>query len=121
MIVQLNLLPEKVRAAEVLRRIVLIGAAAHLLLVGLVGWRVLAARARLAKVQAGIDAVMAELNSEKLRRTVEEVERFTREKGDLAAKRSQVDVLRKRQATLVRLLDTLPDLVPPTVFIKKLD
>lgn len=118
--VQLNLLPEKVRAAEALRKIILVGVAVYGVLALGLAWRFVAARSELALVQTGIDALRAELESDALKRTVAEVQRFTTEQADLKTKKSQVDVLRNRQVNLVRMFDTLPDLLPPTVHLTSL-
>ena len=107
--IKLNLLPEKVRAGERLQLILLLGAALYVVfMLGLaVRWN--AARARVAVVEREVEAVNAALNAPELQQTVAEVARFTKDKGEVSAKASQVNELRKRQATLVRLVDTLPD------------
>lgn len=107
--IKLNLLPEKVRAAELLQLILLGGVGLYLLfLVGL-GLRWNSARARVAVVEREVQAVYEALNAPELQQTVKEVERFTKDKSEVSSKASQVNELRKKQATVVRLVDALPD------------
>lgn len=107
--IKLNLLPEKVRAAERLRLILLLGAAVYVLFLLGLALRWNSARAKVAAVELEVEAVNRALNAPELQQTVREVERFTKDKGEVSAKGSQVNELRKKQATLVRLLDALPD------------
>lgn len=107
--IKLNLLPQKVRDAERMQLIVLLGALAILLGLAGLGWRWMLARAAVAAVQQSIDAVQAELNAPELREMVQAVDRFTRDEKEKSDKASVVNALRRRQATLPRLLDALPD------------
>ncbi|HXB98321.1 MAG TPA: hypothetical protein VNZ54_09720 [bacterium] len=107
--IKLNLLPEKVRAAALLRVIILVAAGVYVLgLLGL-GFRYTQARARVDEVQREVDAVNAELNSPALLSTVQAVEKFTQDKQDEQAKASVVESYRRQQVVLSRLLDSLPD------------
>jgi hypothetical protein len=107
--IKLNLLPEKVRAAALMRLIILAAGVVYILgLLGL-GFRYTQARARLDAVQREVDAVNAELNSPALLSTVQAVEKFTQDKADEQAKASVVESYRRQQVTLARLLDALPD------------
>lgn len=107
--IKLNLLPEKVRAAERMQLILLLGAGVYVLGLLMLAWSWVAANNRVARVQARIDAVMAELNAPELRETVQAVDRFTKDEKEKNDKASVVNSLRKRQVTLLRLLDALPD------------
>jgi hypothetical protein len=107
--IKLNLLPEKVRAAALMRVIVLLAGLVYILgLLGL-GFRYTQARARFNEVQREVDGVNAELNSPALISTVQAVEKFTQDKADEQAKASVVESYRRKQVTLARLLDSLPD------------
>lgn len=107
--IKLNLLPAKVRASERLRLLLLLGVIVYLLAgVGL-GLRYTQARARVEEAQKAVDAVYAELNSPALISTVQAVEKFTKDKADEQAKAGVVSNYRRQQATLPRLLDSLPD------------
>jgi Tfp pilus assembly protein PilN len=107
--IKLNLLPEKVRAAALMRLIIVLGVVVYILgLLGL-GFRYTQARARYNEVQHEVDAVNAELNSPALISTVQAVEKFTQDKADEQAKASVVESYRRKQVTLARLLDSLPD------------
>jgi hypothetical protein len=107
--IKLNLLPEKVRAAALMRVIIAVGIAVYLVgLLGL-GFRYTQARARLNEAQREVDAVNAELNSPELINTVQAVEKFTQDKADEQAKASVVESYRRQQVVLSRLLDSLPD------------
>lgn len=119
--VKLNLVPEKVRAAAALMVIVMVGLAVYVLLAGGVGWAYFSLRAQLKEVRQQSDLVRAELDSPELRDTVKEVELFTAQNADLNVKKELVNLLRKRQVYAVRLLDVLPDLLPPRVWLSKID
>jgi|GEM_PF-3028035 hypothetical protein len=107
--IKLNLLPEKVRAAALMRVIILVAGGVYIIgLLGL-GFRYTQARARLDEVQREVDAVNAELNSPALLSTVQAVEKFTQDKTDEQAKASVVESYRRQQVVLSRLLDALPD------------
>jgi Tfp pilus assembly protein PilN len=107
--VKLNLLPEKVRAAEVLRLVALVGIAVYLAAAALLGWRFLAAHQALAVVNGKIAKVDAELKP--LQAIADEVKKLTDEKNEQDAKRGKLIELAKRQAYLIRLMDMLPDLM----------
>jgi hypothetical protein len=53
--------------------------------------------------------VRARSEAPELLQTVKDVERFTKDKSEMSAKASLVNELRKKQATLVRLVDAMPD------------
>lgn len=107
--IKLNLLPEKVRAAERLQLIILLGLAVYILGFLFIGWRWAAASSKVADAQAAIDKVQAELSAPELREAVQAVDRFTKDQKEEADKASVVNSLRKRQVTLLRMLDALPD------------
>jgi Tfp pilus assembly protein PilN len=110
--VNINLVPEKIRSAENLQVIVMIGALSLLLPVLYWGYRYQGKRAELASAKADLDALNAELSSPQLKQVVADVEQFTKDQAELDTKRSVVDQLRKRQVLLVKLLDLLPDIMP---------
>jgi Tfp pilus assembly protein PilN len=107
--IKLNLLPEKVRAAERLQLILLIGGAVYLVGLLLLGWAWASAKGRVAEAQVKVDAVTAALNAPELREAVQAVDRFTKDEKEKNDKASIVNNLRKRQVTLLRMLDALPD------------
>jgi Tfp pilus assembly protein PilN len=107
--IKLNLLPEKVRAAERLRLILVLGSLVYVVALLLLGWRWSVAKAGVAEAAREVDAVYAELNAPGLKEAVDAVERFTRDQADKDAKASVVNALRKRQATLLRFIDALGD------------
>jgi Tfp pilus assembly protein PilN len=118
--VNINLVPEKIRSTENLRLIVMVGAISLVLPALFWGYRYQGKRSELAQAEQEVKALNAELNSDALRNVVTEVEQFTKDQGDLTIKRSVVDQLRKRQVLLLKLLDMLPDIVPGTARIKRL-
>ena len=115
--VNINLLPEKVRAAEVLKIVVILGVLSLTLPVLFWAYRYAGAKAELAAVEKQIDDVNVQLNSPHLKQVVAEVEQFGKDRADLTSKRSVVDLLRQQQVTLVRFLDILPDLVPKRAWL----
>ena len=120
--VNLNLLPQKVRDAEQLKLAVMLGVGGYALVIMLLGWRLLALHAGKAAVQVELDALVAELNSPALKKTVDEVEVFAKEKSERDAKRSVVDKLRERQVFFLMVLDMLPDLlVGSDVWLTQMD
>jgi Tfp pilus assembly protein PilN len=119
--VNINLLPEKVRSAEVLKIVVALGMLSLALPVVFWAWRYTQANAELAAVEKQIDSVNADLNSPQLKQVVAEVEQFSKNAADLDSKRSVVDTLRKKQVVLVRLMDVLPDLIPARACLSHLE
>jgi type IV pilus assembly protein PilN len=119
--VNINLLPEKVRAAETLKLVVIIGTLCLTLPLLFWTYRYIGDKAKLAAVEQKIEVVNSELNSPKLKQVVQEVEQFGRDRADLDAKRSVVDLLRKKQVTVLRFLDVLPDLVPKRAWLTKVE
>lgn len=107
--IKLNLLPEKVRAAERLQLILLLGGAVYVLGLLILGWVWVSANSRVAVAQAKVDSVTAQLNAPELREAVQAVDRFTKDEKEKNDKASIVNNLRKRQVTLLRMLDALPD------------
>jgi hypothetical protein len=110
--VNINLVPEKIRSAEALKVIVILGALSLSLPVLFWAMKYQGKRASLAAVDKEVDALNAELASPALKNIVASVEQFTKDQSDLDTKRSVVDLLRKRQVLLLRLLDALPDIIP---------
>jgi Tfp pilus assembly protein PilN len=106
-VVKLNLLPAKVREAELLRLVFILGIAVYILAVGLLGWRYTVSVGVRSGVEAKISKVEAELVP--LKAIADEVRKLTDEKTEQDAKKAKLGELAKRQAYLVRLLDALPD------------
>ena len=111
-LVQINLVPDKIRSGETLRVIVLVGVVSLFLPVLFWAYRYQAVRAERVAVEKELQGLKDELASPQLKQVVAEVEQFTRDEADLAAKRSVLDQLRKRQVMILRLLDLMPDLLP---------
>jgi len=107
--VKLNLLPSKVRSAELLRLLALAGGVVYALVAGLIGWRLLIASRGYAEVSLQVAKVDAELKPLKV--IADEVKKLTDEKNEQDSKKARLVELTKRQAYLVRLLDMLPDFV----------
>jgi hypothetical protein len=118
--VNINLVPEKIRSAENLRIIVMVGALSLVLPALFWGYRYQGKRSEEAQVEKDLSALQAELDSDALKTVVMEVEQFTKDQADLDSKRSVVDTLRKRQVMLLRLLDLLPDIMPGTARVRNL-
>ncbi len=107
--VKLNLLPAKVRAAEILRLAVIAALAVYLVLFGILAWRFAVAKQALAAVNTKIEKVEAELRP--LQVIADEVKKLSAEKNEQEAKKSKLGELTRRQIYLVRALDLLPDLM----------
>lgn len=107
--VKLNLLPAKVRSAELLRLAALGGMAVYLALFGVLAWRFAVAKQALAAVDVKIAKVEAELKP--LQAIAEEVKKLSTEKKEQDANKSKLGQLALRQAYLVRVLDLIPDLM----------
>jgi hypothetical protein len=107
--IKLNLLPEKVRAAERLQLIILLGVLVYGLGLTMLGWRWVVAHHRVAGMDQQIAVVQDQLNAPELRDAVVAVDRFTKDEKEKSDKASVVNSLRKKQVTLLRLLDSLPD------------
>jgi len=108
-VVKLNLLPAKVRAAELLRLAVMGGVIFYLLLAGVFAWRYAVGVAAVHEVEAKIKKVEEELRP--LQVINDEVKKLTAEKTEQEAKKSKLAELTRRQAYLVRVMDLLPDLL----------
>jgi Tfp pilus assembly protein PilN len=119
--IRVNLLPERVRAAEALQRnIVLSGA--------LVAAALLAAtasyvqkRTALKIVQKEIEGVRAEMESPALKNVVQAVVEFTAQRQALDSEQAVVNGLRQKQVALLRLMDILPDVLPPRLWLTDLN
>src|SRR5882724_639498 len=111
--VNINLVPEKIRSAETLKVIVMLGVLSLAVPAAFWVMQYQAKRAKLASVEKQLQGLVDELNSPTLKNVVAEVEQFSKDQSNLDTKRSIVDQLRKRQILLLRLLDLLPDVIPP--------
>jgi Tfp pilus assembly protein PilN len=105
--VKLNLLPPKVREAELLRLVFILGILVYILVAGLIAWRYTVAVQMRSGVEEKISKVEAALVP--LKPIADEVKKLTEEKTEQDAKKAKLDELAKRQSYLVRLLDALPD------------
>lgn len=120
--IRLNLLPEKVRSAERLKLIVIVGVGVYAVGLLFLGWGWMRAGAKVDKVKAESAAIEAKLNAPELREAVEAVNQFTKDQNEMKEKASIVNTVRKRQVTLVRLLDQLPDWTQDgTVWVVRLE
>ena len=116
--VNINLVPEKLRSAEALKLIVVLGCLSLTLPAAFWALRYQGKRAELAAVEHDLDSLNAELVSPQLKQVVADVEQFAKDQSDLDSKRSSVDKLRGRQVMILKLLDMLPDIVPRNARIK---
>ena len=107
--IKLNLVPAKVRAAETLRMIVILGGFVYALGGAGVDWQWGQAHAKLTAAEREVDAVQAELDAPDLQDAVKAVKKFTDDLASVKAKASVVNQFRKDQVTMVRILDAVPD------------
>lgn len=107
--IQLNLLPPKVRAAELLRKILLGAGLAYVLVFGWVAWQWSVKHVQLVVEQHEVDRVQAQLNSPELQVAVAAVQKFADDMASVKAKASVVDQYREDQVPLMRLMDDIPD------------
>jgi Tfp pilus assembly protein PilN len=119
--ITINLLPEKVRTAEKLKKTVALGSIFYILVAAAVGWQYWRKDQEVKVVQAEIKKLQIELDSPKLTDVVKEVEKFSMDKDDLKTKKAILDSVRLQQAFWIRLLDVIPDLLPERVWVTKLD
>ncbi len=119
--VRLNLVPEKVRAAAALFVVMMLGVAVYAVVALIAGWYFVVLQGNLTKVNKQVADVRIELSSPALQETVKEVAKFRAQETELKIKSEQVNVLRKRQVYLARLLDVIPDLLPPRVWLTRID
>jgi hypothetical protein len=107
--IQLNLLPPKVREAELLRKILIVAGLAYAVAGGWVAWQWTLNEAKVRMAQRAVDRVQAQLNSPELQVAVQAVQKFADDMAAVKAKASVVDQYRKQQVSLLRLLDAVPD------------
>jgi hypothetical protein len=107
--IQLNLLPPKVRAAELLRKILIGAGVAYALVFGWVAWQWSVSHVQLVMEEHEVDRVQAQLNSPELQVAVAAVQKFADDMAAVKAKASVVNQYRKQQVPLMRLLDSVPD------------
>lgn len=107
--IKLNLLPEKVRAAERLQLILILGGLVYIVALLGVGLQYTRARAKVSAIEREVDAVNAQLHAPDLQATVDAVVKFSADKDAVQVKASIVNQYRKDQVTLVRFVDALPD------------
>jgi Tfp pilus assembly protein PilN len=118
--VKLNLLPAKVREAELLRLVFIAGIGVYLLALGLVGWRYNVSVKERLKVDVQIEAVKKALLP--LKAIADEVDKLTTEQKEQKEKKDKLGELAKHQAYLLRVLDALPDFMQGgQVWLTKLD
>ena len=118
--VNINLVPDKIRSADTLKIIVTIGVISLSLPIAFWAMKFQGKRAQLAVVKSQLADLNKELESPQLKQVVADVEQFTKDQSMLDTKRSIVDELRKRQVVLLRLLDLLPDVIPARARINSL-
>jgi Tfp pilus assembly protein PilN len=116
-VIRVNLLPEKVRAAEAMRRNVLLSVALLTVAAFGVGALYFQKMAGLKAVQQQIARVRAEMDSPELKKVVQAVSEFTQQRQELDAQQTVVNTIRTRQVALIRIMDILPDVVPPRLWL----
>jgi len=107
--IQLNLLPPKVRAAELLRKILLGAGLAYAVVFGWLAWQWSVKHVQLVMEQHEVERVQAQLNSPELQVAVAAVQKFADDMASVKAKASVVDQYRREQVPLMQLLDAIPD------------
>jgi len=107
--IELNLLPAKVRAAETLRLIIIVACFFYAAAALALGYLWSQGHMQLVAAERETARVQAELDAPDLQDAVKAVQHFSDDMASVKAKASVVNQFRKDQGTLVRLLDTLPD------------
>jgi hypothetical protein len=107
--IQLNLLPPKVRAAELLRKILIGSGVAYSLAFGWLAWQWSVSHVQLVEEQHEVQRVQDQLNSPELQVAVAAVQKFADDMAAVKAKASVVNELRKEQVPLLQLVDSVPD------------
>lgn len=107
--IQLNLVPPKVRAAELLRKILFVGALLYVAAAGWLGWQWSLGHMQLLEARKATQKVQDELNAPELQVAVRAVQKFADDMAAVKAKASLVNEFRKQQVPLMRLLDAVPD------------
>ena len=119
--VAINLLPDKARRGELITAYIAGGVALVLLVLGgFFAWS-MAVRSDADEVAKKTREVEKQLASPELRRIVQEVREFTEAQDNLKKQAEVLVDLRNRQASLVRVLDLLPDVLPAKATIRKLE
>lgn len=115
--IKVNLLPEKVRAKEGLRRNILLGSAL-LLAVGFgIGAFYYQKVAALKAVQQQITRIHAEMESPELKKVVQAVSEFTLQRQELDSQQAVVNAIRTKQVALLKVMDVLPDVLAPRMWL----
>ncbi len=73
----------------------------------------------MAGVNSQIEAVKKEMESPGLKTVVQAVEEFTAERASLDSKTALINKFQKQQVYWVTILDELPDLLPPQVWLTR--
>jgi len=107
--IQLNLLPLKVRAAELLRKALIGAGLAYVVATAWVGWQWSLMHLKLVAQRHEVQKIQAQLDSPELQEAVKAVQKFADDMTAVKAKASVVNELRKQQVPLSRLLDAVPD------------
>ncbi|MGH7442941.1 MAG: PilN domain-containing protein, partial [bacterium] len=107
--IELNLLPPKVRAAELLRKTITWALVAYALAAGWLLWQWELDHSKLVQAQHEVQRVQAQLNSPELQVAVQAVKKFADDMAAVKAKASVVNALRQQQVPLLQALDTVPD------------
>jgi Tfp pilus assembly protein PilN len=118
--ININLLPEKIRSAELLRVSIGLAAAAVLMVAVGIGYVFFQKQAQLSEVKKQISVVQAEMDSGELKAMVQAVEEFAQQKKLLEDRQASIDKFRQSQVYWVSLLDLLPDVMPEQVWIQSL-
>jgi len=120
--IKLNLLPQKVRDGERLQLVIIVGVIVYAAGIMLLAWRWGAAKHRVSLMDDEIAEVQRQLDAPELKEAVQAVDRFTKDEKEKSDKASVVNALRKKQVTLLRLLDSMPDwMMDGQVWIQNLE
>lgn len=115
--IKVNLLPEKVRAREGLRRNILLGSALLAAVIFGIGAFYYQKMAALKAVQQQIARIHAEMDSPELKKVVQAVSEFTLQRQELDSQQAQVNAIRNKQVALIKVMDVLPDVMAPRMWL----
>jgi Tfp pilus assembly protein PilN len=115
--IKINLLPEKVRAAEKIKTSILLGAVATIAVAVVIGYLYVQQRAELQRIKSQVAEKRREMSSPALQKIVQDVKDFVEQQKNLDEQRAIVDKFREKQVFWIRVLDALPDVVPPQVWL----
>lgn len=115
--IRINLLPEKVRAAEKVKTSIFLGVVASLAVAVIIGYLYVQQRSELERIKAQVKEKRTEMNSPALQKIVQDVKEFVEQQKSLDEQRSIVDKFREKQVFWIKVLDAMPDVVPAQVWL----